>query len=94
MGEAAFLARGGIAVQDALGGDAVDYRLRFDQCGGGGLLVARGDRFLHVLDRAARVGAQAHVAAAQPDCLARPFACGFDVCHVFVPASKKARILA
>src|SRR5437773_2028368 len=56
-------------------------RLGFHQRRRGGLLVARGDRLLHVLDRAARGRVQAYVVAAALDRLAGALAGRFDVCH-------------
>src|SRR6185295_10708969 len=79
--EAAFLARGGVLVQHALAGDAVDDALRLGQRRGGGFLVAGGDRLLDVLDRAARGGAQAGVAGAAQYRLVGALARGLDVCH-------------
>src|SRR3970282_826438 len=58
LGEAALLARRGIAVQDALGGDAVDDAARLLQRGRGGGLGSAGHALLYLLHRAGHLGAQ------------------------------------
>src|SRR5262249_29705726 len=71
--EVALMSRGFIAGDGALVGDAVDGRGLGLEDRDGGLLVARGDRLLHFLDRAAQLGAQAHVGRALLDGLASAF---------------------
>ena len=93
-GEAALVAVGGVSVQHTLRCDAIDHALRLLQHALGGGLVARGDRFLHVLDRAAHRGAQAHVVDAALFRLAGALARGSDVCHEGGTGLKKGRIVA
>src|SRR5512146_180508 len=93
-GETALLPIGGFRMQDALGRDAVDYALRGLQRALGGGFVARGDRLLDVLDRAAHRGAKAHVVGAALFRLAGALARRSDVCHEVGAGLKKGRIVA
>src|SRR5438876_740586 len=61
MRQAALVPVAGIAVHDAFRDHAIDEALRSAQHFGSGVLVAGGDRLVHVLDGGAHGGAQPHV---------------------------------
>src|SRR5688500_13832724 len=83
--EAALVAGARVPVEHALRHHAVDPALRLPQHAGRRRLVAAGERLLNVLDRAAHLGAQAHVVDATHLRLAGALAGGFDVRHELVP---------
>src|SRR5262245_8936757 len=94
VGEPALVAVARVTVQHAFGHYAVDDALRLAQhVRRGGLVTAR-HRLLHVLDRSAHGGAQAHVMHAAHLRLAGALARGLDVRHERLNALKRGGILA
>src|SRR5437667_11675082 len=81
MRQAALVPVAGIAVHDAFRDHAIDEALRIAQHFGSGVLVAGGDRLVHVLDGGAHGGAQPHVVDAALHRLVGALARGLDVCH-------------
>ncbi len=81
-------------MQDALGDHAVDDPLRGAQALRRGFGVAARDRLLHVLDRCADRGAQAHVVVAPLDRLTRALAGGLDIGHERFMPLKRGEMLS
>ena len=80
-------------MHDAFRDHAIDEALRIAQRFGSGVLVAGGDRLVHVLDGGAHGGAQPHVVDAELHRLVGALAGGLDVCHEGV-GPERGRILA
>src|SRR3989454_173941 len=90
MRQAALVPVAGIAVHDAFRDHAIDEALRIAQHFGSGVIVAGGDRLVHVLDGGAHGGAQPHVVDAALHRLVGALARGLDVCHEGVGSGKGA----